>query len=119
MRSFATMRGWRSACSAGPHRTGAVPVTYFRGTPGMKEPSMDRRAFAQTLVALPFGIFLVRCSTNVSDHTSSGPEVVGDTIVYTSTTVENHLHTFTIDRGDYADPPSNGVAGDTSLNEGH
>ncbi len=97
---------------------------------------MDRKHFLGTLLALPVGIFLVNCSS--SDDSSSTPAgSAGSTAsagssgadpnapaaaptqsngmdVYTSSTVSQHSHTFTLDDTAITTPPSAGVSGDSS-----
>jgi hypothetical protein len=81
---------------------------------------MDRRAFAHGLLALPFGLFLVRCSSNQNAlDTAAGPRVNGGQIVYTSSTTNLHVHLFAIDIASIDSPPNDGVSGDTTLNEAH
>jgi len=75
-----------------------------------------------TLIALPAGLFLVSCSS--SDSSSSGtpaatPQKSGMQIVYTSSNVQSHTHTFTLQMSDIAMPPSDGVSGPTSNDGGH
>lgn len=84
---------------------------------------IDRRAFVESLVVLPIGAFLVRCSSSSSSNTppepGAAPTVSGSQAIYTSSVVQNHDHTFALDLADFVNPPSGGVSGDTSLNASH
>jgi hypothetical protein len=86
---------------------------------------MDRKRFLGTLLVLPVGIFLVHCSSTAS--TSSGganapavpPIQSGGMDVYTSSTVQAHSHTFSLDDASISAPPTDGVSGDSSDVQGH
>jgi hypothetical protein len=84
----------------------------------------DRRAFVETLLALPVGLFLVRCGSSTSSSSGASepgaqPTVTGGQAVYTSSVVQAHSHTFGIDLTAFSNPPSGGVNGSTSLNQAH
>jgi hypothetical protein len=75
-----------------------------------------------TLVALPAGLFLVSCSSSDSssgDGAGGAPKKSGNQIVYTSSNVQSHIHTFALDMSAIATPPSAGVSGATSNDAGH
>src|SRR5262249_8730905 len=117
-RSGATRTRWRRCCSElGRHSLHAVPH------PGaIMEKHIDRRAFVETLLALPVGLFLVRCgsSSSTSPNATPGqPAVSGGQATYTSSFVQGHDHTFGIALTSFSNPPSGGVSGDTSNNQGH
>ncbi len=84
----------------------------------------NRKQFLSTLLVLPVGIFLVRCS---SDGGSSGdgnapptqPTQNNGMHVYTSSTVGAHHHTFTLDDSAITTPPAAGVNGNSSTDAGH
>jgi hypothetical protein len=101
---------------------------------------IDRRGFVESLIALPVGIFLVRCSSGSSGNSGYGnpssgnptsgnqmgsnapaaaPSVSGTQITYTTSEVESHFHTFAIAFSDLSNPPSNGVSGETSTTLSH
>lgn len=86
---------------------------------------MDRKTFLGTLVALPVGLFLVSCGSNSSGGSSNpntpgaAPTKSGTQNIYTSSNVNSHIHTFSIDDTSFATPPAAGVSGDTSSNAGH
>ena len=94
---------------------------------------MDRKHFLGTLLVLPVGIFLVHCSSDSSpaSNTSAGtggsdpnapaaaPTQSNGMDVYTSSTVSQHHHTFTLDDAAIATPPADGVSGDTSTDGMH
>jgi hypothetical protein len=71
-----------------------------------------------TLVALPFGLFLVHCSGN-SDNADAPPQKNGNQIIYTSSRVDGHIHTFALDVAAFTAPPAAGVTGSTSVGGGH
>src|SRR5262249_17174641 len=62
-----------------------------------------------------------------SDSPSSGsmndpaapPRADGNNAVYTSSAIEAHFHTFSIDMSDFSSPPAAGVSGSTSVNAAH
>jgi hypothetical protein len=100
------------------------------------EVPMDRReflrGFGKTLIVLPWGTFLVQCG---SSHPSSGnavvanptvpdptppdapPQVLGPDVIYTSTSVDLHSHTFTVPAAQFSVPT--GVSGTTSEAQAH
>lgn len=84
---------------------------------------MDRRQFVETLLVLPFGMFVLRCSSNNgsggSDAPGAPPTVSAGDAVYTSSDVQAHTHTFGVPLPDFTAPPSSGVSGDTSNNASH
>jgi hypothetical protein len=88
---------------------------------------MDRKHFLGTLFVLPFGIFLVHCSSDSDAKTSSSdpnapaapPTQSGGMDVYTSSTVSSHSHTFSLDDTAISAPPTDGVSGDSSVAGGH
>jgi hypothetical protein len=78
------------------------------------------RVTVGTLLVLPVGTFLVDCSSDMTQaELQPGPMQVGSTLVYTSTQVQNHTHTFGLEIADIDAPPANGVAGETSTEQGH
>ena len=85
----------------------------------------NRRAVLGTLVALPFGLFLVNCGGSNSYGLASGdapaaaPSKSGGTIVYSSNDVQSHFHTFSLQVTDLDRPPAEGVSGGTSSAQGH
>ena len=74
-----------------------------------------------TLIALPAGLFLVSCGSSSSSDGTSGaaPQKSGSQIVYTSTNVQSHMHTFGLAMAAIATPPADGVSGSTSNDGGH
>jgi hypothetical protein len=84
---------------------------------------MDRKNFLGALLVLPFGIFLVHCSSDASSSDASAPAAPptrsGGMDVYTSTTVSQHSHTFSLDDTAISAPPTDGVNGDSSTAQGH
>jgi hypothetical protein len=78
-----------------------------------------------TLIAMPFGLFLVSCGSSSSNDTSSAdgpaaaPQKSGAQIVYTSSMVQSHSHTFGLDTSAIAMPPADGVSGATGNEGGH
>ena len=94
---------------------------------------MDRKQFLGTLLVLPVGIFLVHCSSDSTPMTSSSagttgadpnapaaaPTQSGGMDVYTSSTVSQHHHTFTLDDSAISSPPTDGVSGDSSTDGMH
>ena len=84
---------------------------------------LDRRAFVETLLALPVGLFLVRCgsSSSMSGASEPGaqPTVTGGQAIYTCSVVQAHTHTFGVDLTAFSNPPSGGVSGSTSTNQAH
>jgi hypothetical protein len=94
---------------------------------------MDRQRFLETLLILPVGVFLVRCSSSGSSYSGPGgttgstgnrppaaaPTKSGTQTIYSSSNDQAHFHTFALDDSALADPPSAGVSGDTSLAQSH
>ena len=88
---------------------------------------MDRKQFLGTLIVLPLGIFSLHCSSDSStgsgssdkDAPAAAPTQSNGMDVYTSSTVSQHHHTFTLDDSAIAAPPSAGVSGDSSTDGGH
>jgi hypothetical protein len=92
---------------------------------------MNRQAFLETLLILPVGVFLVRCSSSGPDYSSpSGnsaasdapaapPSKSGTQDIYSSSNVLSHFHTFALDDAALTAPPSAGVSGDTSSAQSH
>lgn len=84
---------------------------------------MDRKEFLGTLVALPVGLFLVRCSS--SDASSSDPNAPaasptksGTQDVFSSSTVSSHFHTFAVDESAFSASATQ-IDGDTSSAGAH
>src|SRR5215469_8860851 len=88
---------------------------------------MERRQFcklaAGALVLIPAGLFLVRCGGGGSDQTANGPtnqpSQNGTKLIFTSSVVEDHSHTFGIEMAAIDTPPANGVSGPSSVVENH
>jgi hypothetical protein len=82
--------------------------------------NVGRRAFAVSLLTLPFGLFLVHCSSDTASGDTAGapPTKSGNQIVYTSSNADGHSHTFSLDVAALSSPPSAGVSGQTSAS-GH
>jgi hypothetical protein len=84
---------------------------------------LRRRDFLGTLLVLPAGIFLVRCSSSSSNNTppapAANPTVSGSQAIFTSSTAQEHFHTFGVPLTDFLNPPSGGLSGDTSVNASH
>lgn len=100
---------------------------------------MNRQAFLETLLILPVGVFLVRCSSSgtgysspsgpsgtsgssaTSDPPAAPPSKSGTQDIYSSSNVQSHFHTFTLDDGALTAPPAAGVSGDsgTALSHTH
>ena len=86
---------------------------------------MNRQTFLETLLILPIGVFLVRCSS--SDSGTSGgagspaapPSKSGTQTSYTSSNEQSHFHTFSLDDASLTAPPAAGVSGDTSSAQSH
>ena len=82
-----------------------------------------RRDFLGTLLVLPAGLFLVHCSSSSSNNTppapAANPTVSGSQAIFTSSTAQEHFHTFGIPLTDFINPPSNGLSGTTSLSANH
>jgi hypothetical protein len=85
---------------------------------------MDRKQFLGTLFVLPIGIFLVHCSSSGSASGDSNAPAAPPTQsngmdVYSSSTVQQHFHTFSLDDASVTSPPAAGVMGDTSVDSDH
>ena len=85
---------------------------------------IPRRAFVETLLVLPAGVFLVRCSSSSSSGNTppapgAEPTVSGSQALYTSSVNQDHTHTFGVPLVDFVSPPSGGLSGETSLNASH
>jgi hypothetical protein len=86
---------------------------------------MDRKHFLSTLLVLPFGIFLVHCSSDASTSGSgsnspaAAPTQSGGMDIYISSTVQAHSHSFSLDDTAISAPPADGISGDSSVEEGH
>ena len=94
----------------------------------MKESHLNRRDFVERLLVLPVGVFLLRCGSGTaatydsagagSDPPGAPPAVSGAQVVYTSSNVQGHTHTFAIDIEDFV-TPDEGVSGETSDDAQH
>jgi hypothetical protein len=89
---------------------------------------MQRREFlslgGEALILMPAGLFLVRYGgASGSDQTGSGltnqPQVNGTKIIYMSSTVGDHSHTFGIEMSAIDMPPAAGVSGRSSAVGNH
>jgi hypothetical protein len=97
---------------------------------------MDRREFvtraAGMLFVVPFGTFLLHCSSDKSsraegteglegDETppAAKPRTLGSNIVYTSSTTEGHSHAFSVASSAFENPPLGGILGRTTAAGGH
>ena len=88
---------------------------------------MERRQFCKlvggALVLIPAGLFLVRCGGSAGDQTANGPtnqpSQNGTKLIFTSSVVEGHSHTFGIEMAAIDTPPANGVNGPSSVVENH
>jgi hypothetical protein len=92
---------------------------------------MNRQAFLETLLILPIGVFLVRCSSSGQDYSSTSgtsptsdapaapPRKSGPQDLYSSSDVQSHFHTFALDDATLTDLPPAGVSGDTSAAQSH
>ena len=81
-----------------------------------------REMMTSTLIALPAGLFLVSCSSSSSDggdDPAAPPTKSGSIVVYTSSMVQSHSHTFGVEASALATPPTDGVSGSTSADGGH
>src|SRR5262249_53842828 len=84
---------------------------------------VPRREFCSlagvTLLLIPAGLFLVRCGGSGGDATGNGPanqpSLNGTKLIYTSSIVGDHSHTFGIEMGAIDVPPANGVSGPSSV----
>jgi hypothetical protein len=95
---------------------------------------IGRRAFAETLLVLPVGLFLLRCGSSDASSQSDGtggtpssganppsaaPVANGSQVTYTSSDSGGHSHTYSIDVSAFTAPPAAGLSGETSNDEGH
>jgi hypothetical protein len=83
---------------------------------------LARRQMLGALLVLPAGVFLVRCSSSNSSgdmNLTPGPVSDGTRTTYTSSTVNDHSHTFVIDNVAFATAPAAGVEGPTSTVGSH
>jgi hypothetical protein len=97
---------------------------------------MDRREFvtraAGMLFVVPFGTFLLHCSSDKSSRSGSAdapdgdenppaakPRTLGSNIVYTSSATEGHSHAFTVSAAAFETPPVGGILGRTTEAGGH
>jgi hypothetical protein len=84
---------------------------------------IHRRALLESLLVLPVGVFLVRCSSSSTNNTppapAANPTVSGSQAIFTSSLAQDHSHTFNIPITDFINPPSGGLSGDTSSSAEH
>jgi hypothetical protein len=92
---------------------------------------MIRREFIKlsvgSVVAMGGSLFLVSsvssCGSSSggssADDPAAPPQQSGTQIVYTTSNVDAHFHTFGIDTSAITAPPTDGVSGDTSSDAGH
>jgi hypothetical protein len=88
---------------------------------------MQRRQFCKlvggALVLIPAGLFLVRCGGGAGDQTANGPtnqpSQNGTKLIFTSSVVLDHSHTFGIEMAAIDTPPADGVNGPSSVVENH
>ena len=89
---------------------------------------MIRRQFVKlttgSLLALGGSVFLVSCGggyggASAAEDPAAPPQQSGTQIVYTTSVEGAHFHTFGIETSAFASPPTDGVAGSTSNDEGH
>lgn len=89
---------------------------------------MDRREFVNltvgSVIAVGGSLFLVSsCGSSGGSSTDNGPAAppmqVGTQVVYTTSNVSAHFHTFPIDLSAFATPPAAGVSGSTSVVSNH
>lgn len=88
---------------------------------------MNRREFVNlsvgSVVALGGSLFLVSCGndngTASGDDPGAPPQQSGTQIIYTTSVVSAHSHTFGVDTSAFSSPPADGVMGSTSNDEGH
>jgi hypothetical protein len=81
---------------------------------------MIRTLASGSLIALPAGLFLVSCSSDDDDDaTGAAPQKDGTKLVYTSSNVGGHTHTFGLEMSAIATPPAAGVSGSTSSDSAH
>jgi len=98
----------------------AMSLKQFQGV-------MQRREFCKlaggALLLIPAGLFLVRCGSNASDQSGNGPmnqpSVDGTNLIYTSSVVEGHAHTFGVEMAVIDMPSADGVSGPSSVVENH
>jgi len=91
-----------------------------------------------TLIATPVGLFLVSCGSSSSDNGNGAPSAgapgagasgadapaappqkSGTQVVYTSSMVESHFHTFGVETPEFVMPDAAGVSGATSSAASH
>ncbi len=79
------------------------------------------RIMGRALVALPFGVFLVHCENESpnGDNPDGPPQKSGTQIIYASSRVDEHTHTFALEAATLTTPPAAGVSGSTSSAGGH
>ena len=88
---------------------------------------MERREFFRlaggALILVPAGLFLVRCVSYASEQEQGGqtnqPRRDGTKLIYTSSVVGGHAHTFGIEMAAIDKPPADGVSGPSGVAEGH
>jgi hypothetical protein len=86
---------------------------------------LERRQFCKlvggALVAIPAGLFLVRCggSNQTANGPTNQPSQDGTRLIFTSSVVGDHSHTFGIETAAIDTPPANGVNGPSSVVESH
>ena len=90
---------------------------------------MIRRQFVKlttgSLIALGGSVFLVSCGggygggASAAEDPAAPPQQSGTQIVYSTSIVGGHFHTFGIETSALASPPTDGVAGSTSDDAGH
>ena len=89
---------------------------------------MNRREFVNlttgTVIALGGSLFLVSCGNDngtpsAADDPAAPPQQSGTQIVYTTSLVVGHSHTFGIETSAFTAPPADGVMGSTSNDEAH
>jgi hypothetical protein len=88
---------------------------------------MNRREFVNlttgTVIALGGSLFLVSCGndngTPSADDPAAPPQQSGTQIVYTTSFVVGHSHTFGIETSAFTAPPADGVMGSTSNDAAH
>jgi hypothetical protein len=88
---------------------------------------MNRREFVNlttgAVIALGGSFFLVSCGndngTPSADAPAAPPQQSGTQIIYTTSLVDAHSHTFGIDTSAFTSPPTAGVMGSTSNDAGH
>jgi hypothetical protein len=88
---------------------------------------MNRREFANLtaggLIALGGSLFLVSCANDngspSGDSPAAPPQQSGAQIIYTTSFVAEHDHTFGIEVSAFTSPPTDGAMGSTSNDAGH